>query len=91
MLSTAILQCLPCKVPDFKSLLADCFVYFGILFSGSLPEHVFCLLFWVFFGATFGFLLVPKVALGLVWEAFKNDAKKDWDKFTHLGKWGAAL
>ena len=49
----------------------------------------------VFFGATFGSLLVPKVALGVVLEASKNDAKKGLKRFYEFfgifKKWGGGL
>ena len=51
------------------------FCDFWHTFLGLLPGAFF-LSFWVFFGATFGSLLVPKVALGVVLEASKKDAKK---------------
>ncbi len=64
-----------CEITDSKGMLPQCFVYFGTLFSDSFLECLF-LSFSVFFGATFGLLLVPKLGLGVVFDAARNDAKK---------------
>ena len=37
-----ILQYFSCKIIEFKSPRAQFFVYFGIFFSDSFLEHVFC-------------------------------------------------
>ena len=52
---------------------------FWHIFSESFLGRI--LSFWVFFGVTFGLLLVPKVALVALLEASKNDAAKKLEEF----------
>ena len=50
------------------------------------------LLFWLFFGVTFGSLLLPKLGLGVVFDAAKNDAKKGLGESWEFGEmWRGAL
>ena len=68
---------------DSKGLLAQCFVYFGTLFSDSFLDRFFCR------SRCFS---VPKLGLGVVFDAAKNDATKGFGGIPeNFRKWGDAL
>ena len=64
------------------------FCVFWDTFLGLLPGACF-LSFSVFFGATFGSFLVPKLGLGVVFDAAKNNAKTGFGGIPgNFRKWG---
>ena len=67
VLETVILQCVLCKIIDFKGPWAQLFFRFGILFSDSFLKSL--LLFGVSSGVTFGSLLMTKVVLDVILKA----------------------
>ena len=68
----------------FQGSVGSVFCVFWHTFLGLLPGACF-LLFWVFFGVTFGSLLVPTVALVAVLEASKKWWKKGLGQFWERG------
>ena len=88
-LETVILQYILCKITDSKGLLAQCFAYFGTLFSDSFLERAFCRS-GCFSVSLLAHLLVPKVVLGVIPKACiaKMMQQKECQEFLGISRKG---